>query len=105
MAYVLTKQAVLAIAERRATAWGARGARIVTISPGMILTPMGRRELAETPGAAELDRSAPLGRSGTAMDVAMATRFLLSDAASFITGSDLKVDGGSIALIQAMARG
>ena len=105
LSYVLGKQAVLGMVERRAAAWGAKGARIVSISPGMILTPMGRKELAETPGAAELDRAAPAGRSGTPMDIAMAARFLLSDEASFITGSDLKVDGGSIALTRMMMGG
>ena len=102
LAYLLSKQAVLATVERRAPVWGAKGARIVSISPGMILTPMGRRELAETPGAKELDQAAPLGRSGSAMDIAMAARFLVSDEASFITGSDLKVDGGSIAVTRMM---
>jgi NAD(P)-dependent dehydrogenase (short-subunit alcohol dehydrogenase family) len=103
LSYMLSKQAVLRIVERRAAAWGERGARIVSISPGMILTPMGRKELAETAGAAELTRAAPAGRAGTASDIALAAQFLASDAAAFITGSDLKVDGGSVAVIKAMA--
>jgi NAD(P)-dependent dehydrogenase (short-subunit alcohol dehydrogenase family) len=103
IAYSLSKQAVLRLCERRAPAWGERGARIVTISPGLILTPMGRRELAETPGAAEMRDAAPAGRPGTPMDIALAAQFLASDSASFITGSDLKVDGGSIAAIRTFA--
>ena len=105
LAYALSKQAVLAIAEKRAPAWGAKGARIVTISPGLILTPMGRKELAETPAAREFAQAAPAGRSGSAMDIAMAARFLVSDEASFVTGSDLKVDGGSIAVTKMMMNG
>lgn len=97
LGYVLSKQAVLRIVERRAAAWGAKGTRIVSISPGMISTPMGRRELAESSAAAQLADATPAGRIGNAMDIAMAARFLISDAASFITGSDLAVDGGSLA--------
>jgi len=81
--------------------WGKHGARIVTISPGLIQTPMGRKEVAETPGAAETRDAAPAGRAGTAMDIALAARFLASDEASFITGSDLKVDGGAVAAMKA----
>lgn len=103
MSYMLSKQAVIGIAERRALPWGAKGVRIVSISPGMILTPMGRKELAETPGAQQLTDAAPMGRAGTASDIALAAHFLASDAASFITGSDLKVDGGGTAVIRAMA--
>lgn len=102
LGYVLSKRAVIALAERKAMEWGAQGARILTISPGLILTPMGRKELAETPGAAELDAAVPVGRSGTAMDIALAAQFLASDAASFITGSDVKVDGGSTAVVKMM---
>jgi NAD(P)-dependent dehydrogenase (short-subunit alcohol dehydrogenase family) len=100
ISYSLSKQAVLRICERRAVPWGRQGARIVTISPGLILTPMGRKELAETAGAAEMRDAAPAGRSGTAMDIALTAQFLASDNASFITGSDIKVDGGSVAAIR-----
>lgn len=103
LSYMLSKQAVLRLVERRAAAWGARGSRIVSISPGMILTPMGRKELAETPGARQLTDMAPAGRAGTAADIALAAHFLASDAAAFITGTDLRVDGGGTAVIRAMA--
>ena len=105
LSYCLSKRGVLLQVERKALEWGAFGARIVSISPGLILTPMGRKELAETPGAAELNDAAPVGRSGTAMDIAMAAQFLASDAAAFITGSDLKVDGGGTAVVKAMMGG
>jgi NAD(P)-dependent dehydrogenase (short-subunit alcohol dehydrogenase family) len=102
MSYSLSKQALLGLVEHRALAWGKRGARITSISPGMILTPMGRKELAETQGAAELQNAAPLGRPGIAADIALAARFLASDEASFITGCDLRVDGGSVAALRTL---
>ena len=98
--YALSKQAVVNLVERRAAAWGRAGARIVSISPGLILTPMGRKELAETPGAAQTADAAPVGRPGIAMDIAAAARFLASDDASFISGCDLRVDGGSTAALK-----
>lgn len=103
ISYSLSKQAVLRLVEQRAIAWGKKGARITSISPGLILTPMGRSELTNTPGAAETRDAAPVGRAGTAMDIALAARFLASDDASFITGIDLRVDGGSTAAIRSDA--
>lgn len=100
ISYSMSKRGVLRQVERKAAEWGRRGARIVSVSPGLILTPMGRKELAETFGAAQLNNAAPAGRSGTAMDIALAVQFLASDAASFITGCDLRVDGGSVAAMR-----
>ena len=101
--YALSKQAVLGLVERRAAAWGAHGSRIVSISPGLILTPMGRKELAETDGAAQLAAASPVSRSGMAMDIALAARFLASDDASYSSGCDLRVDGGSTAVVKTMS--
>ena len=96
ISYSLSKQAVLALTQRRAIAWGPLGARISSISPGMILTPMGQKEV-QTPGGAAMQNAAPLGRPGVASDIALAAQFLVSAEASFISGCDLLVDGGSIA--------
>ena len=96
ISYSLSKQAVLALTQRRALAWGPLGARITSISPGMILTPMGQKE-AQTSGGAAMQNAAPLGRPGVANDIALAAQFLVSAEASFISGCDLLVDGGSIA--------
>jgi len=98
LAYVLSKTAVRSIAELRAEAWGANGARINSISPGVIMTPMGRRESAISPVAAAHGDAAALRRRGTPMDIALAAQFLVSDAAAYVTGTDLRVDGGSIAV-------
>lgn len=104
ISYSLSKAAVIRQCEQRAVIWGGLGARIVTISPGLILTPMGRSELEKTNGAVQLRDAAPAARAGTAMDIALAVQFMLSDQASFITGTDLKVDGGSVAFIKHMTR-
>jgi NAD(P)-dependent dehydrogenase (short-subunit alcohol dehydrogenase family) len=98
-AYFISKYAVKQMCERRAAQWGRRGARLVTISPGMIATPMGLLEARQTPDAAGLAELAPVGRWGTPLDIAAAADFLLSDAASFISGCDLRVDGGIIPVL------
>ncbi|MFC4595683.1 SDR family oxidoreductase [Sphingobium tyrosinilyticum] len=99
-AYSYAKQGLIALAERRAVAWGARGARLVSISPGVIATPMGHQEMEAHPDALRLATAVPAGRTGTAAEIAQAARFLASDEASFITGCDLKVDGGAVAFVR-----
>jgi NAD(P)-dependent dehydrogenase (short-subunit alcohol dehydrogenase family) len=99
-AYTLSKRGVLRLVERQATAWGRRGARIVSISPGLIDTSMGQAELAAEPAAiGGMVAMTPLGRMGTADEIANAVAFLCSPAASYISGIDLKVDGGTMAAI------
>ncbi|MFC3172756.1 SDR family oxidoreductase [Novosphingobium bradum] len=98
MSYAFSKRGVLRIVERLAPGWGARGGRITSISPGTIATPMGQLELDSNPQVGQILRSTPAGREGRAMDIAFAARFLLGAEASFITGCDLRVDGGAMAL-------
>ncbi len=78
-------------------------ARIVTVSPGMTWTAMGRKE-AEDERTAAFITSAPLPRWGKPMEIADAVEFLVSDCASFITGSDIRVDGGVIGEFHASSR-
>ena len=98
MAYVVSKFGVHRLVEWRAADWGAKGARINSISPGVIMTPMTRREMASSFNAKEHGDAAALGRLGAAMDIALAAQFLTSDAAAYVTGIDLRVDGGSLAV-------
>ncbi|MCB2049188.1 MAG: SDR family oxidoreductase [Novosphingobium sp.] len=97
VSYSLSKRGVHLHTERWGIALGSRGVRVVSISPGVIHTPMGLAENEKTPGAADTMNAAVVGRIGTPMDIAMAAKFLCSDEASFITATDLKVDGGSTA--------
>ncbi|MDT5202072.1 MAG: hypothetical protein QOH34_3594 [Mycobacterium sp.] len=102
MAYPFAKRANQIRVAAAAGAWGERGARINSISPGVISTAMGRLELGSESGVlmrAMVDNSG-LRRLGTPEDIAAATEFLLGPAAAFVTGTDLLVDGGVIAAIQ-----
>jgi NAD(P)-dependent dehydrogenase (short-subunit alcohol dehydrogenase family) len=101
VSYALSKRATIRACEQHAAEWARKGARIVSISPGTIWTPMGRREAEENPAALAVVEATPIGRWGTVMDIAAAVRFLVSDAAGFITGTDLRIDGGVTPFLRA----
>jgi len=102
IAYGIAKQANHIRVRAASAHWGRRGARINSISPGIISTPMGRQELASPvgDGMRAMIAASATGRLGTPDDIASATAFLLGPDASFITGTDLLVDGGVIAAIK-----
>jgi NAD(P)-dependent dehydrogenase (short-subunit alcohol dehydrogenase family) len=97
MAYSISKRAVQLLVRREASRFGARGARIVSISPGIIDTPMGRAEMVSHPIMQQLVDNSPLKRAAGAEEVAAVAVFLCSPAASFVTGIDILVDGGAMA--------
>lgn len=94
-AYGGAKYGVIRLAEREAASWGANGGRVVSLSPGIIDTGMGKQEYAAQPMMAVMVDKTPLGRMGTEDEIAKVVEFLCSDAASFVTGTDILVDGGS----------
>jgi NAD(P)-dependent dehydrogenase (short-subunit alcohol dehydrogenase family) len=100
-AYTWAKRGVQRLVRREAVVWGPLGGRINSLSPGIIDTPMGRQEFAAQPAMATLVEMTPLRREGTADELAAAAAFLLSDDASFVTGTDLLVDGGVVAAVGA----
>lgn len=91
-AYDASKAGVLGLSRHVAFEGGRRGIRANAVVPGLIDTPLGRVASAGRPSRARTP--VPLGRQGTAWEVAYATVFLLSDEASYITGQALVVDGG-----------
>jgi NAD(P)-dependent dehydrogenase (short-subunit alcohol dehydrogenase family) len=93
-AYSLSKRGVRALVRRRAAAWGERGARIVSISPGIIDTAMSKAEFAREPAMAAMQQFTPLKRMGSPDEIAAVAAFLASPEASYVTGVDLLVDGG-----------
>ena len=102
LAYAISKQKVIELCEARAAEWGTKGGRIVSISPGMIYTSMGRHEASLDSAAEAQVKWSPVGRWGTAAEIAATACFLLSPAASFITGTDLRVDGGAVGALKAL---
>ena len=97
MAYPISKRAVIRLVAHEATAFGERGARIVSISPGLIDTAMTRAEQTASDQMKPLLARTPLGRLGTADEIASVAIFLCSKDASYVTGSDIRVDGGMLA--------
>jgi NAD(P)-dependent dehydrogenase (short-subunit alcohol dehydrogenase family) len=104
-AYGVAKRANQLRVQAASLAWGARGARINSVSPGVISTPMGQEELDGESGAqirAMVDASGT-ERLGTSGDIANAVAFLLGPESSFVTGTDLLVDGGVVAAVRSGA--
>lgn len=102
-AYTFAKAANLLRVQAASSSWGARNARINSVSPGAIATPMGQTELAGEHGDTmrKLIAASNAKRAGTAADITEAVAFLVGPSASFISGTDLLVDGGVTALAAA----
>jgi NAD(P)-dependent dehydrogenase (short-subunit alcohol dehydrogenase family) len=103
-AYMLSKRGVQMLVERMSPAFGVRGARIMSISPGLIDTAMGRAEQKAHPQMDVMLQKTPLGRYGSGEEIATVAAFLCSQAASFVSGSDIKVDGGVLAVLFGAAK-
>jgi NAD(P)-dependent dehydrogenase (short-subunit alcohol dehydrogenase family) len=79
-----------------AVRWGKRGARINTISPGIIITPLAVDELTgpRGDGYRRMIDLSPAGRAGTPDEIATVAALLMGPDGGFITGSDILIDGG-----------
>ena len=95
-AYVAAKHGVVGLTKVAAMEYAKQGVRINSVGPGFIDTPMLSKNLDEA-ALGYIRGLHPIGRLGTAEEVAALTCFLLSDEASFITGSYHLVDGGYVA--------
>jgi len=92
-AYCASKHGVIGLTKAGALQYRDKGIRINAVCPGMIMTPMIERAFA-IPGVEDWFRSKVAGRGGNPDEVAQAVTWLCSDAASYLTGVALPVDGG-----------
>jgi NAD(P)-dependent dehydrogenase (short-subunit alcohol dehydrogenase family) len=97
-AYTASKGAVLQLGRALAVDWSKFGVRINIVGPGPVATPMSQASIDDPVRGAWLRERIPIGRPATTDDIAGVCAFLLSDEASYITGTYLPVDGGWLAL-------
>ena len=95
--YAATKGAVRLFTKATAIQYAKEGIRCNSVHPGLLETPMTQDMLADAAHREERTQRIPLGRVGTAEDVAYGVLYLASDEASFVTGSELVIDGGATA--------
>jgi NAD(P)-dependent dehydrogenase (short-subunit alcohol dehydrogenase family) len=96
--YHAAKHGVLGFTKSAALEYAARGIRINAVCPGLIWTPMADQMVAAGQGEAlkAMEKSIPMGRVGRPEEIAHAVLWLCSDAASYVTGQSISVDGGFI---------
>lgn len=101
--YMMAKRANNLRVQAAAMSWGARGARVNSISAGVIATPLAQHEL-NSPignGYRAMIAASPAGRMASPEEIAIAASYLLGPDAGFVTAADLLIDGGVIAAMRA----
>jgi 3-oxoacyl-[acyl-carrier protein] reductase len=93
-AYSASKAALIMLCRQLAQEWAVDGIRVNSVSPGMIRTPLTERVYQNSEVAGKRQAMVPLQRIGTPDDIARAVVYLLSTQASYMTGENLRVDGG-----------
>lgn len=96
-AYAASKAAVVSLTRSLAVEWSKRGVTVNAIAPGVFRTDLNANLLDSTPRGQELLMRTPMGRFGKTEELVGAAVYLASDAASFVTGQTLVVDGGFLA--------
>jgi NAD(P)-dependent dehydrogenase (short-subunit alcohol dehydrogenase family) len=97
MPYVASKHAVVGMTKTAALEYATSGIRVLAVHPAAIETPMVARAMAESAAlAAAIESMHPVGRVGRPEEVGDVVVFLCSDAASFMTGSSVVIDGGAL---------
>lgn len=100
VAYNFAKKGVIKLVNKYAFEFGSKNARIVSLSPGIILTPMAKLAAEDHPEQMNyMKMMTPLQRNGEPEDIADVVAFLASDSARFISGTDILVDGGLLTKI------
>jgi NAD(P)-dependent dehydrogenase (short-subunit alcohol dehydrogenase family) len=96
-AYSASKAAVASLTKSLAIEWARHGVNVNAIAPGVFRTALNQKLLDETPRGKEFLTRTPMGRFGKVEELAGAAVFLASEAASYVTGEVLVVDGGFLA--------
>lgn len=96
-AYAASKSAVASLTKSLAIEWAKKGVNVNAIAPGVFRTALNTKLLDESPRGQEFLTRTPMGRFGNVEELAGAAVFLASEAASFVTGEVLVVDGGFLA--------
>ena len=95
-AYQISKRGNSLRVMAEAVKWGKRGARVNTISPGIVITPLAKDELTGPRGEGyrRMIELCPIGRAGTPDEIGTLGAYLMGADGAFVTGSDFRIDGG-----------